>query len=594
MHSPRLVLLLLLVAAALRAEVPDGFSIQRYHLPEDEWIHLKNPPAMPTEGASSEEVEAFIRKSSQEVIRHLEEKGVTLPKGSLGSLDPKRHTLALRTTRDAHELMQAYVSDLSRETPRHLSWRLQIIEAEGVDMRAMMAKAQGHGDQTSLLDQLEPQGSVLITMQGDVQGGQQTTARQGGQITAPSSRPGDGSAKSAESRKSHEQVLLELDPVLDPGGSIDIHLTLSFQPYATAKTEKRELPLPTNMVRTSVTSYPGQTRLLGVWSDPAGQSSRMTAAFLAIHAALPMPLEDTRIEKLLHDAGEKVLPTPAAPSPQEAVSGLQVQRFKVPPDFQLMIMSEAAPDDAGQSPGDPFASPRPLAGTPVKVFKTARQILEEQEIPFPPGAYAWYIRERHEVVVCNTPECLELASDFLKNTCCGVRNLQFSFHIIEAEAEQLRTLSRPSEPVADHRQAWEALNKLAAEGKARFVRSAWLESKGGQQALHETVLRHPRADPAAHSERTTTQPDQAALKDGTGFVLSVDPVTLDDDMVALDVRLEIGPAQSRSATSLSTSITSESGTHRLIGILPSEQPAGREGELLRAVFVRADVLPRWE
>ncbi|GEP46338.1 hypothetical protein [Brevifollis gellanilyticus] len=623
MHSPRLVLFLplLLMAAFSRAEQPNEFSIQRYHFPAHGWIHFRKPPSMPPEGASEAEIQEFIRQSDKMVKSYLGESGVSLPPGSLGCLDTESHTLALRTARSTHQEVRAYVDDRLSSAKKLLSWRLEIIEAEGSDVRAMMAEAQGKKDHGALLDALSAKGRVFATMRGESAGSMGTTAQQGKRLLLPGYYALDENGYvDFEDNEANQGVALRLDPVLGFEDNVDLSVELNFQAQAASrrwqklpagglsKVEACWTDLPRNSIKTSINFRSGETKLLGVWTDPLAVSSKMTAAFLCAHSVLLMPPENARIEKLLGAAGETVLATPKNPPPLDLPAGMKVSRYKVPPDFETMGEKEGS-----QAPPDT-----------TKVQK----ILEGQGIPFPRGAYAKFISETSELVVCNTPENIDLVDSFTGVHGCGSSfpgTVRLSFHIVEAEAAVIRKLGRESEGLADHQEAWKALNQMAAGGKARFVRSAWMETRHGQQVVYENVLLRPRADSVsevgAAEEPVKTKEGEVpaavpgrrfyleAEEDKIGFTIEADLVVEDERMITLNVKLENdlalpvtltpeAPAdpsvrrisavtQENPEATFTTNTVCVPGRYRMIGVY---QPDAEDGKLLHAVFVRADVV----
>lgn len=645
-----------------KAEAPAyAFSTHSYPLPSTELkLGLGFPaegervvkaPDLPPPSAGQVDQEAFLKLSHEAVKTYLATQEVRLPPGSLACYDPASETLSLRTTNAVHDIVKGLSDSQVHGVTKHLSWRLEIVEAPSAEVRAALQQCRGRTEHGKQLDALTAKGVIITTMRGEAKGGQQSTARQGSGFNRPVSYFTNASGQvQPETEYAYSGVQLELDPVIGEGGSIDINCSFQYWPTApkvrlaqltagsAPKVEAEWLDLPAFTTKFSSTYQSGETRLLGVWDletlgDPA-KVGRSQAAFLCTHAVSLLSLPDPRLEAILRDRGEAVVPTPKVVPPvadPTQQSGMIVRSYAVPPDFEAMSSGPAR---------DPFADPFAAGASTEKQsgmvrHMTAAEILKAQGIPFPPGSSAVFLRGSNELVVRNLPENIDLVDAFVGTgcNCCGRPKMtQTTVEIIEADATLLRRLAREVEALPDHSSALKTLEAEIAAGKAKVFRTAWIETKAGQQATWENIIQTKTAAelsigsatrPAPPEKEGDPQPAPASSstrlpeicvhseEEKIGFMVELDPVIGENGIIDLNLNLR---ADTAPLSALPSAATPEPGTQRLATVnttrrhmevktsitlrkgiprfLTLYQPTTAEGpapNVLHAVFIRSDI-----
>jgi hypothetical protein len=119
---------------------------------------------------------------------------------------------------------------------------------------------------------------------------------------------------------------------------------------------------------------------------------------------------------------------------------------------------------------------------------------------------------------------------------------------------------RENQALADHSAALKTLTTEIVQGKARIARTAWIETKGGQQASHQNIIEHLRTAGLEFDETTEktaaddANKDDASRKasitrptgkigfpgelDSVGFVLEIEPVIGENGITDLNVSFE--------------------------------------------------------
>jgi hypothetical protein len=511
-----------------------------------------------------------------------------------------------------------------------------------------MQQCRGRTEHGKQLDELTAKGVLITTMRGEAKGGQQTTARQGSGFNRPVSYFTNASGQlQPETEYAYTGVQLELDPVIGEGGSIDINCFFQYWPTApkarlaqltagsAPKVEAEWLDLPAFTTKFSSTYQSGETRLLGVWDldtlgDPA-KAGRSQAAFLCVHAVSLLPTSEPRLEAMLRDRGEAVILTPKVVPPvadPTQQSGMIVRRYAVPPDFEAMSSGPAR---------DPFADPfaagaAPPTDTRSVRYKTAEEILKDQGIPFPPGSSAKFLRGSNELIVRNLPENLDLVDAFTGCSFGVTKMTQITVEIIEADATLLRRLAREVEALPDHSAALQTLEAEIAAGKAKVFRTAWIETKAGQQANWENIIQTKTAAefsvgsatrPAPPEKEGDPQPAPASSstrlpeicvhseEEKIGFMVELDPVINEGGIIDLNLNLITDtaplsalpaaatpePGTQRLATvnslrphmEVKTSITLRKGIPRFLTLYQPTTAEGPAPNVLHAVFIRSDI-----
>lgn len=634
---------------------PYDFSIRSYPLPSWELEHgfeskdkgRLSAPKMPPLEASAAEQEAFLKRSHEVVKEYLFLQEVELPHGSLTCYDSASDTFSLRATNEVHEIVEPLFNAYMRNLPKHLSWRLEIVEAPSADMRAAVKLCQGRIEHGRQLDELITKGRIITTMHGEAKRGQAFTTRQGMGFSRPVGYSTDTNGRiQPDNEWANSGVQIELDPLIGEGNSISLNCQLQYWPTApkarlaqitagsASKVEVEWLDLPAFTTKFGSTIQNGGTRLLGTWNldtlaDPA-KAGRSQAAFLCAHIVSVLSRANPSLERMLRERGEAVVATlkePPLKIDSNESAGGKTRRFMVPSDFETITNSA---DDVP----DPFSGASPSAGSPRTVRHTAAQkILEEQGIPFPPGTFARFLRRTNELVVRNLPQNLKLVEQFM-DSCLYHPPLmaQTTVEIIEADATLLRRLVREIESISDHSAALETLEAEIAAGKARVFRSAWIETMGGQKATWENVVLTKTVSEVGFRSDTQNGPEtkegkaraEEASSGGqntelyvrseempAGFTIDLFPMIGEDDFVDLDlsVRADTAPISTLPAASppppdtqraafvntaqhgmdMKTSITLKRGIPRLLTLYQPTTAEGPVANVLHAIFVRTDI-----
>lgn len=213
---------------------------------------------------------------------------------------------------------------------------------------------------------------------------------------------------------------------------------------------------------------------------------------------------------------------------------------------------------------------------------------------------------------------------------------------MQANASLLRKLDRDTFSLPDHTAAWKQIEDAVSKGAAKIVRSAWIETKSGQQCTTESVLEYRHADPfgttsATGVSETKKSGDGDAAKGGPVATASVtnnqaggsydvtsstcpaglrcemeptvgaDGWTIDlnlaldfdyarpvqrvfDDRVPEHTLRIAAPATEFHRHEFKTSITTRSGATRLVSIWNPSGTAELDGDILQAAFIRADIV----
>ncbi len=511
---------------------PYSFSIRVYRLPAPEleigFVSKERgklrAPALPPPNASNGEIEIFIKRSHDVVKEYFGQQGVTLPKGSLACYDPASATLALRAMSVVHDLVAPFAEAMLNQSPKHVAWSLEVVEAPDVAVRAAIKGATGLADHSGAFEKLLPLGKSVVTMRGETKSGQATTVRQGALVDDPDDYTADDKPH-VEATFHEKRVGTEFSMIPTVGAdnhTLDLTVSLSHQHGAgvprwdsltdgsAGKIEARWVDYPSASVKTSITATDRATRMLGVWAldgvSDAARGGNLRAAFLRAAIVNLLPLEDLRVEQLIKSRGEAVDPLPKAVRPvgdPNLPPGMIVRRFRVAPDF--LSLGGKAGAAAAAAPADPFAGGG-AANEPMFLRRmNVDEVLRAQGIPFPEGASANFISKTSELVVRNTPANIVLVAEFLESIAdTKTKYVGFSLHIVQADAALIRRLERETFLLPDHSAAWKTIEDAVTEGTAKIARSAWLETNSGQQAITESVIEYARSDGANYGSNSET------------------------------------------------------------------------------------------
>ncbi|MGV3659214.1 MAG: hypothetical protein ACO1TE_03495 [Prosthecobacter sp.] len=527
----RLLLLalgLFVCTSQLRAQQPAAsgdWSVQVYRYPAAELIggfvsseHGQlTPPKLPAPDAKEEDVVAFVRRSHFVVDQHLKSFGISLPAGSLAVFDPVNKTLALRSTRLAHERMFAQSAQAERNMPRHVHFNVQIIEAESASVQeaAKTIRAQAdHSAAWKMLDTLVSQGRAthVGSLRLETKSGTRATVERGEQRLYFSEVAVDESKRSSTASEMRRVgTVFEVEPTIGADGET-IDLTFSLEHHhgpalqhwnkinasGDRVVETPSIDFHPAHVTTSVTVLSGMTKFVGLWkpegNPEAARAGRLQAAFLKTHIVTLLPALNPRAEQLLKQHGEKVEKTPTAPPPEPpgATKGIITRSFHITEDLLTMDDSAGSAYGAAAGAADPFAA-APAGAAPMvnesrmTMRVTALEILKSKGIPFPEGSSANYTPSTGELLVRNTVENMRLVEEFLvSRRRHAPRNVTVTLHVVEAPAATIRKLEEDTALVTDHTAAWSAIEQQAAQNNVKVLRTALIETKSGTRCTFTT------------------------------------------------------------------------------------------------------------
>lgn len=617
-------------------------------------------PPLPSEDATDEQITVFLRRSHQTVAQHLRAVAIVLPQGSLAAFDPQNQMLVIRTTNAMQERISALSETLRLRLPRYLTFSLQIIEAEATAVRAAVRDAGSKSDHRGILTGLEAlvakgQGQHLGTLRTETRIGQRVKLTRGAEYGYPGSMTlTEGGLVVGTQEKRTVGTVLEIDPVVGPDGvTMDVNLTFEHhlaspeERWATSGQsggKRLEFPVPDFRVvktLTAITLTNGTSKLLSVWKPEAaaeGKTEMLQAAFLSGQVVALLPAPDGRLESLLKTYGDKVEPMPAAAAqpPADLPEGMIQRRFRLPPDF----LSASGGDGTPAAPADPFA-PAPASNLPDDPRMTSRitalEVLHAQGIPFPPGSSANFNPATGELLVRNTPENMALIDAFIDELLIhSPMSVAITVQVVEADGATLRRIEAETAKTADHGAAWRALEEDAAQGKAKLLRTAWLETRSGHRATYGAMREHITVSGTVLNAAGGKKGGGDKTADGTpgngtaatdqmtvsgvyeltpvGLRFEVDPV-IGPDGETMDLNLglvyDFAPPSSRASASLiddktfrmdspgtafhradlTTTVTVTNGMHRLLGVWkPEGTPEFDKGDVLQAAFIKVDLL----
>jgi hypothetical protein len=630
------------------------WSIRTYRYPADELTsgfptrdrgQLRAPALPPTDVKESDAI-AFIERSTDIMDAFLKEQGATFPAGTLFAFDRASQTLAVRSTGEAHGVMNTMAEDMRKRSPQYLVFTLQVVEAEAEAVRVAVKEAAKKADHTAILTQLEGfvaggRAKRLDMLRLETRSGQRATVTSAQAMQYPTTLTMDEKGRSEVAQEQRfVGTKLEIDPVIGPDGmtmdvnyAVDYHFAPPTQRWEAAaitgprRLETRAIDFHTATMRSATTLFSGFTKLLGTWAPEGAQGAeaprRLQLAFLRGTIVSVLPAQNNRVEQMLTSLGEKVLATPkeappeARKAPSALPAGMEVRRYRVPADF---LARDPANYSAPAAPADPFAAGGGAAAEPkIAVRMTALNILQARGIPFPEGSSASFIPATSELVVRNTPENLQKLEAFLES----IRDrapltVGLVFYVVQGDAAAMRQIEADTANIADHTEVWGKVEAEAAQGRIKIVRTTWIETRSGQRATFEGGEEHvyfkgmkvaafntpefsPTFKPEHEMELVGTRmevdpvigPDNRTLD--LNFSLEHDTAapTLHQEAPAADenvVRVDAAGTDFHQAQ-LTTAVTLTTGMTRMLGIWkPDAPPEGANAEVLQAAFVKADLI----
>ena len=502
-------------------EAQSEWSVHVYRYPSTELIggfvsseHGQlTPPPLPATDASEETIATFLRRSHFIMDQHLRIQGITLPSGSLAIFDPKNKTLALRSTKLAHERVTALATQYENISSRLVSFSVQIIETDSNTVREAVKKAVPQSDHSAalaMLDALVTQNKAryIDNLRLETKSGMRTAVTRGeGRLYISEMTLDESKRSSTALEERRAGTIFEVEPIIGADGST-LELSVSLEHHhglplehwdkinfaGDRSVESPNIDFHLAHVTTGLTMLSGMTKLLGIWQPEgikeAERAKNLQAAFLKANIVTLLPALDARVEQLLKQHGEKVEKTPTTPPPEPpgATKGIITRSFHITED---LLTSGGA---SSASAADPFAAggaapaAAPMANEARLTMRiTAVEILKSQGIPFPEGSSANFNPSTGELLVRNTPQNMMLVEGYLASLKRRApHNLVMTLHVIEADAATIRQLDQDTASTTDHTAAWQTVEQSVTQNKVRILRSALIETKSGVRCTFST------------------------------------------------------------------------------------------------------------
>lgn len=640
---------------AQNTEVPDPnpteWVIETYPFPGNELARGYSStergtlvvPKAPKENASEKEIEDFIRSSNSVVSHYLKSKGLLLPTGGLVVFDPDTLTLTARLPRIFQRSIAFTSEDYLSSIEKYIGMEKIIIEAPVDLMRGIVKRAGQNSDHTPLLVELEKaveegKATILDSARLDVRSGNRAKISHSGSTVSgnPVSINKDDTVVygSDESNFGNE---FETEAFLGPDDkTIDFNIVVDHR-YAPAILKKVTISRrgKSNVtasvydrfkatISSQYTTRDGRTKMLATWkperlsTNPADEV--LQAAFVTTHVVRVLPISNNRLKTYLEKFGEKVAPIPKGElevkKEEEVIpKGMIVRRYLVPPTF-LNGGASKAPNAVEPFAPEPAYEPRFMTQT------TAKDILKNAGIEFPPGSSANYLRGSSILVVRNFIEQIELVEAYIMPHHVGPeKSIAITAHIVQGPGKLMREASRQGRTIADHSQIW---NDLNSQKEISILTTNWIEARSGNRAKVEAGqhFHYPTGAAVDKTEKSKekenidiSQNRLSAEFDNklVGTTFEVDPV-LGADNVTIDLNFQIshdfappeethqleitpetinlaGPTFTFHEATVATQLTMRTGSVRMAGMWSPKGTAEFDNaDIIQAVFIKAEIL----
>jgi|GEM_PF-3621849 len=294
------------------------------------------------------------------------------------------------------------------------------------------------------------------------------------------------------------------------------------------------------------------------------------------------------------------------------VDGMQTRVFSLKNEW-VGGYTFVHPDQMAQASPMGFQEPLPLfaandpdaGGSPVLPRQTAKAVLLNEGVSFPPGASASFHPQSGLLSVHNTPENLRLTQLFMESLEDDLPiNLSYLVTVIEAPGEVIRQVNAAAASTPDCDKELSALLTAARQpnSEVRVVGDAFIESKSSHRSTFCSVQEHliPRGLTTKAKSAVTIDMDlvESGLKfetetwhDEKDLRLTLEVNNLPPSLRSLTIsdpaKGQSGsfPATSIWQSKLTTAHNCQSGRTRLISV---SRPLGAKGtDVLWAVFLNA-------
>lgn len=527
----------------------------------------------------------------------LEAMGVTFSEGASASFNPLTSILTVTNTQENLELTAAYMGLLETEAPVNVAFSLTVIEGPGDLIRAANDAASEAANAApalaTLLDHAKrPTTQVRVVGDGFLE------TKSGTRATLEAVLEHRHATEFLLDAKSQASILQEIEQAglsleIEPTVGADratVEITYALRlttvppaqrqvsvndPFTGHVAEFPQTEFTGAKFVSRTTTLAGHAKLLGVTKPigtPKAGTDTLWAAFLTTTVrrveALPFPQPQ---------------PTAATPSP-------------LPPG--MILATVPAPEGL-------FT---PVLTRPKAV--TLESWLSRAGITFPAGAST---QQKDGLLhLVNTPDNVGLIAAVVDDELRSIpETAAFTLHTIEAPAALLRDLTAQTLAKADDSAIFAAVEAAAARGEARFINSAFVETKSGTRAVHQAACEHHYVDGFRTDEKG--RPVASFESRMVGSHLEIEPlISRDNRTVDVTFSYELNPtapvlrhdafrapaSQQRFEMPVTdfhvhkttTGISVSKGSTKLLSL---NAPTGRDTPgVLWATFLKCDVVPQ--
>lgn len=282
----------------------------------------------------------------------------------------------------------------------------------------------------------------------------------------------------------------------------------------------------------------------------------------------------------------KPLPKPAQTDSKE----MYTRSFRVPPDY----LSDPEKDDSE------------TASKELRPTKTAKEILMDAGIAFPPGAMVSTGGATSQIVIRNTTENLDKMERFVEDIIAnGPPTVELNLHVFEAPGAFIRQLMDDTAKHCNHRPELEQIQKVASSGKARQVGIALINTSAGSRSAAEQGMLREFITEAYHNAKGGNISTEQRL---VGIRAEMEPVVRRDGVsTKVNLAVEFHPAPPLEhrehvvdgagrqlkwsltefhVMKLVTAVALPDGTTRLVAVWkPKGKPEWETSDILQAAFV---------
>ncbi len=609
------------ILSAFGQDVKSDWTIESHSVeltaPTFSFLDEHLPPEVPSAGSSDEEWLEFISKSSKFASSALNELGIILPEGALFAYDPASLTLAARLP----QTLQADLAEIVDATDhdRFIAFNLHILEAPAATVRNLVNRASEQADHRPLFEELV---TLTKTKKGRYVHSGYVTTRSGENVKSSDARTvsytdsltlNRGKPPTQKMGTISVGTSWELDTVLSADiGYFDVYYVLwhdfappkrhevSFDLHDSAPFSASIVDTYSSQASNSVTMQSGTAKLVGTWNPTSGGNKPAPdvhqAAFIIGDVVPNLPLKNERLVERLRMQGDAIAKVPKGPLKSGEGFGMKTISFRVPPGFLKYEPSD-----------DPFADLGGSVAGNRKGDATAKEVLESAGIPFPPGAFAKYLRPTSTLMVRNTQENLDLIETFTSSQGPGPpTSIGFALHVVQAPAVVLRELADECRTLADHSPAWKTLQ---SGDDAEFLATHWMEGHTGQMCQLEAGERvmyllpgEPNADGGQTIEAktkcvgTSWKLEPVIGADGQSIDLNVElifdyaPAEIIKGRISNQGEIALGMPTFSEARS-NSSMTFLSGATRMLSMWkPTSNVGSDQPDLLHAAFLTATII----